>query len=173
MWGGFAFHAARVREEPGRFRPPVWDSAQAVRRGTRRRISTARELDQSVCRDRCWVVDLLVPPTAPSAIPGRGSAGRRAGSLYARNTRRHAYGCPPGPFRAVREERFHRSANCWRLGERKSVLRLVPHSNRDRAGEATSGDVRISVCQHDHTAPPKNGGAVGGWPCVGRGSSLR
>ncbi len=97
---GFAFHAARVRETPQLFQPPVLGrlrGGEAV--GTATYIDRRRELDQ-VRRAAPGLfahVDLLVTPTVPLLpIPIAEAQDDEAGTaLYARNTRPfNAYGLP-------------------------------------------------------------------------------
>jgi aspartyl-tRNA(Asn)/glutamyl-tRNA(Gln) amidotransferase subunit A len=96
----FAFHAARVRETPHLFQPPVLGrlrGGEAV--GTATYIDRRRELDQ-VRRAAPGLfarVDLLVTPTVPLLpIPIAEAQDDEAGTaLYARNTRPfNAYGLP-------------------------------------------------------------------------------
>ena len=97
---GFSVHAARVREAPQLFQPPVLGrlrGGEAV--GTATYIHRRRELDQ-VRRAAPGLfarVDLLVTPTVPlMPIPIAEVQDDEAGTaLYARNTRRfNAYGLP-------------------------------------------------------------------------------
>jgi aspartyl-tRNA(Asn)/glutamyl-tRNA(Gln) amidotransferase subunit A len=97
---GFAFHAARVREAPQWFQPPVLGrlrGGEAV--GTTTYINRRRELDQlrRAARGLFAQVDLLVTPTVPLLpIPVTEAQDDEAGTaLYARNTRPfNAYGLP-------------------------------------------------------------------------------
>lgn len=97
---GFAFHAARVRETPQLFQPPVLGrlrGGEAVSTATY--IDRRRELDQ-IRRAASTLfarVDLLVTPTVPLLpIPIAEAQDDQAGTaLFARNTRPfNAYGLP-------------------------------------------------------------------------------
>lgn len=97
---GFAFHAARVRETPQLFQPPVLGrlrGGEAVSTATY--INQRRELDQirRAAPSLFAHVDLLVTPTIPSLpIPIVEAQDDQAGTaLFARNTRPfNAYGLP-------------------------------------------------------------------------------
>jgi len=97
---GYAFHAARVRETPQLFQPPVLGrlrGGEAVSTATY--INRRRELDQlrRAAPSLFAHVDLLVTPTIPSLpIPIVQAQDDQAGTaLFARNTRPfNAYGLP-------------------------------------------------------------------------------
>ena len=97
---GFAFHAARVREAPQLFQPPVLGrlrGGEAVSTATY--IDRRRELDQirRAAPGLFAHVDLLVTPTVPLLpIPIAAAQDDQAGTaLFARNTRPfNAYGLP-------------------------------------------------------------------------------
>ena len=97
---GFAFHAARVREAPQLFQPPVLGRlrvGEAV--STTTYIERRRELDQMrrAAPGLFAHVDLLVTPTVPLLpIPIAEAQDDEAGvALFARNTRPfNAYGLP-------------------------------------------------------------------------------
>jgi aspartyl-tRNA(Asn)/glutamyl-tRNA(Gln) amidotransferase subunit A len=97
---GFAFHAARVREAPQSFQPPVLGrlrGGEAV--GTATYIDRRRELDQMrrAAPGLFTNVDLLVTPTIPLLpIAIAEAQDDQAGTaLFARNTRPfNAYGLP-------------------------------------------------------------------------------
>jgi aspartyl-tRNA(Asn)/glutamyl-tRNA(Gln) amidotransferase subunit A len=97
---GFAFHAARVRETPQLFQPPVLGrlrGGEAVSTATY--INQRRELDEirRTAQSLFAHVDLLITPTVPSLpIPIAVAQDDQAGTaLFARNTRPfNAYGLP-------------------------------------------------------------------------------
>jgi aspartyl-tRNA(Asn)/glutamyl-tRNA(Gln) amidotransferase subunit A len=97
---GFAFHAARVRETPQLFQPPVLGRLRGGESvGTATYIDRRRELDQTrrAAADLFAHVDLLVTPTVPLLpIPIAEAQDDQAGTaLYARNTRPfNGYGLP-------------------------------------------------------------------------------
>jgi aspartyl-tRNA(Asn)/glutamyl-tRNA(Gln) amidotransferase subunit A len=103
---GFAFHAARVREAPRLFQPPVLGRLRGgAAVSTATYIDRRRELDQlrRAARALFARVDLLVTPTVPLLpIAITEAQDDEAGTaLYARNTRPfNAYGLPAVSVRA-------------------------------------------------------------------------
>jgi aspartyl-tRNA(Asn)/glutamyl-tRNA(Gln) amidotransferase subunit A len=97
---GFAFHAARVREAPQLFQPPVLGRLRGGESvSTTTYIQRRRELDQMrrAAAGLFADVDLLVTPTVPLLpIPVAEAQDDEAGTaLYARNTRPfNGYGLP-------------------------------------------------------------------------------
>jgi aspartyl-tRNA(Asn)/glutamyl-tRNA(Gln) amidotransferase subunit A len=97
---GFAFHAARVRDTPQLFQPPVLGrlrGGEAV--STTTYVNQRRELDQvrRAAPSLFAQVDLLVTPTIPTLpIPIAEAQDDQSGTaLFARNTRPfNAYGLP-------------------------------------------------------------------------------
>jgi aspartyl-tRNA(Asn)/glutamyl-tRNA(Gln) amidotransferase subunit A len=97
---GFAFHAARFREAPQLFQPPVLGRLRGGETvGTATYIDRRRELDQMrrAVPGLFAQIDLLVTPTVPLLpIPIAEAQDDQAGTaLFARNTRPfNAYGLP-------------------------------------------------------------------------------